>query len=108
MKTHYTILHKNTLILRTQILLFVLLTVFVSAKASYSQSTWFWQQPLPTGNEMQGIYFPTAQTGFTTGTLGTIEKTTDGGESWIQLVSGVTVNLSGVFYEFKYGYCNRG
>ncbi len=58
-----------------------------------SQSTWFWQQPLPTGNLMYGLDFVNEQVGFAVGTVGTIMKTTDGGTNWNLLNSNTSVTL---------------
>lgn len=98
MKAVTILFRKKRMISRLNILLYIYILIFHFPQLSFSQSNWFWQQPLPTGNEMKGIYFPTPEVGFTVGTLGTIEKTTDGGASWVKLVSGVSVNLGAVFF----------
>ncbi|MDQ3022159.1 MAG: YCF48-related protein [Bacteroidota bacterium] len=54
---------------------------------SYSQSGWYWQNPLPQGNDLVSVKFLNSKTGFTVGHYGIILKTTDGGNNWRQLNS---------------------
>jgi hypothetical protein len=42
-------------------------------------SGWFWQNPLPQGNWLNGVSFTDANTGTAVGSGGTILRTTDGG-----------------------------
>src|SRR6187431_2126769 len=51
---------------------------------SFSQNGWFWQNPLPNGNTLNSVKFVNAQTGIAVGDLGTILRSTNGGESWEQ------------------------
>lgn len=50
--------------------------------SSYSQTNWFWQNPLPQGNELKEVRFFNQNTGMAVGTKGTIIKTTNSGLSW--------------------------
>ncbi len=34
---------------------------------SFSQSTWFWQQPVPTGNQFNSVKFVNLNTGYAAG-----------------------------------------
>src|SRR5688572_6556069 len=61
-----------------KILLLVVLT-----SSSYSQSGWFWQNPLPQGNDLQSVKFINSETGFCAGSLGTVIKTTNFGMNWV-------------------------
>ena len=47
-----------------------------------AQSGWFWQNPYPTGNDLNCVSFVNSNTGYFTGVNGTTVKTTDGGNSW--------------------------
>ena len=60
----------------------LLLLIIISFNTLKAQSTWFWQQPLPTGNFLYSVDFANEQTGYAAGTVGTVIKTTDGGNSW--------------------------
>jgi len=53
-----------------------------------AQGGWFWQNPLPPGNTLQGVSFSDANNGTAVGNYGTIVRTTDGGNSWIVQKSG--------------------
>ena len=50
---------------------------------SASQGGWFWQNPLPQGNSLLGVSFTDANNGTAVGFLGTILRTTDGGNNWV-------------------------
>jgi photosystem II stability/assembly factor-like uncharacterized protein len=54
--------------------------VFLAQFTAYSQ--WFWQNPLPSGNNFSGIHFINHNVGFVVGGYGTLLKSTDQGESW--------------------------
>src|SRR4030095_7768120 len=60
---------------------------------SFSQSNFFWQHSLPTGNRLYSIKFINQQTGYAVGYVGTIIKTTDGGLNWFSQVSPVRGSL---------------
>ena len=45
-------------------------------------TTWSWLCPLPQGNQLTGLTFPTARAGWAVGTHGTVRRTTDGGRHW--------------------------
>ncbi len=53
-----------------------------STNICFSQSGWFWQNPLPQGNNLQSIKFIDLNTGWAAGLKGTIIKSTDGGLNW--------------------------
>jgi len=61
---------------------------------------WFWQNPIPTGDSLNGLYFNSSDTGWGVGNYGTIVKTTNGGLSWSIVESGISENLNEVtFFE---------
>jgi len=47
-----------------------------------SQPTWVWQNPLPTGEDLNSVYFTSSSTGFIGGNRGAFFRTTDGGTNW--------------------------
>ena len=47
-----------------------------------TQSSWFWQNPLPQGNDLCSVCFINGVTGWAVGGAGTILKTTNGGNNW--------------------------
>ena len=69
-----------------------------------AQEGWFWQNPLPQGNDLNDVYFLDSSTGFAVGYCGTIIKTMNGGEDWEVLNSGVFDDFYGVFFaNYNYG-----
>ena len=66
--------------------------LFTSVLISFSltNAQWFWQNPLPNGNENDAVCFTDANAGTIVGMSGTIVHTTDGGSTWITQPSGTT------------------
>ncbi|HEX2786376.1 MAG TPA: YCF48-related protein [Ignavibacteria bacterium] len=60
-------------------LLFILLNT-ISSNKIYSQ--WFWQNPIPTGNRINGVEFLNENTGWFVCNAGTIINTTNGGNTF--------------------------
>ncbi len=56
--------------------------ILASQSNSLSQSSWFWQNPLPQGSTLNSVKFINAQTGFAVGIAGAVLKSTNSGESW--------------------------
>ncbi len=82
----------------------VLFRVFVSfgmvvfgASASFAQSGWFWQNPLPQGNHLRAVAVADSQTATAVGDYGTIVRTSDGGATWT-LMGGTSEDLRGVSF----------
>ena len=44
---------------------------------------WFWQNPIPSSNGLWGVSFTDVNIGTAVGDAGTILRTTDGGETWV-------------------------
>jgi photosystem II stability/assembly factor-like uncharacterized protein len=63
-----------------------------------SSPQWFWQNPLPQGNNLRGASFVDANIGTVVGDYGTIVRTTDGGNNWTVQGSGTTQNLWAVSF----------
>ena len=59
---------------------------------------WFWQNPLPQGNDLRGVSFIDANTANLVGAYGTIIRTTDAGSSWTIETSGTTETLWAVSF----------
>jgi hypothetical protein len=60
--------------------------VFLPFIICHAQSGWYWQNPLPTGNELMAIsYLPNtnATACVAVGAAGTILRSTDGGSHWM-------------------------
>ncbi len=54
---------------------------FIFVKITLAQDGWFWQYPKPQGNTLHDIFIFDQNTAIAVGDLGTVIKTTDGGES---------------------------
>lgn len=78
------------------ILLFQVALLFLTLTEAYSQPGWFWQNPLPQGNNLNSVKFMNTTTGWAVGGGGTILITTNSGTSWISQTSGTTNHLYGV------------
>src|SRR5215813_7008952 len=82
--------------LEASILGFTMATLGTSA--SFAQSGWFWQNPLPQGNLLFAAAAPDSSTVVAVGTHGTILRTDDGGASWTSQSSGTTQDLRAVSF----------
>ncbi|MDQ3021482.1 MAG: YCF48-related protein [Bacteroidota bacterium] len=81
-----------------KIAILVIIFFFTTKLSLYSQPTWQWIQPKPTGNFLYSVHFADQLTGYTVGTFGTIIKTTNGGINWTAKNSNTTQDLSEVFF----------
>ncbi|NQT26967.1 T9SS type A sorting domain-containing protein [candidate division KSB1 bacterium] len=77
---------------------FFLLFYFFFSVNLKAQEGWFWQNPLPQGNTLQGVSFSDANNGTAVGNYGTIIRTTDGGNNWVAQESGTYENLNDVSF----------
>lgn len=77
------------------ILLFLATT---SLTLSQTQNNWFLQNPTPTINDLDAVFFLEPNVGWAAGRLGTIVKTTDGGENWVSLYYDPTFDLTDIFF----------
>ena len=68
------------------------------SRPAVAQSGWFWQNPLPQGNELFATAVVDANTAVAVGDVGTILRTTDGGATWSPQSSGTTNTLRGVSF----------
>jgi photosystem II stability/assembly factor-like uncharacterized protein len=60
---------------------------------SVNAQEWKWINPLPSGNYLNCVKFADDNIGFAVGNYGTIIKTTDGGLTWVNKISGTNLNL---------------
>jgi photosystem II stability/assembly factor-like uncharacterized protein len=63
-----------------------------------AQSGWFWQNPLPQGNDLHDVTFAAHNIGTAVGRAGTIIRTVDGGAHWTVQYSGTTLKLTAVSF----------
>ena len=56
--------------------------LFFIISTTESQEGWFWQNPLPQGNDLKAVWFFNDSLGYTAGGPGVVLKTIDGGENW--------------------------
>lgn len=61
----------------------IFLLLLLSSQISFAQTGWFWQNPLPQGNNLNAVKFININTGWAVGEKGTFIKTTNRGENWI-------------------------
>ena len=65
-----------------KIITFLFILSIFSSDICFSQSGWFWVNPVPTGKELRSIRFVNENVGFAVGAEGTFLKTTNSGENW--------------------------
>ena len=83
--------------------IYTIIFLVCSIQFIYSQSGWFWQNPLPQGNDLNSVTFVNSNNGFAVGS-GTILKTSNAGLNWIILQS-FPVNFNSVsFADLNTGY----
>ncbi|MFH0992149.1 MAG: YCF48-related protein [bacterium] len=71
--------------MKNQILLFCTFIVFSSSL--FSQSGWFWQNPLPQNSNLKAVKYITSTFVLAVGDNGTVLKSTNGGSTWAKLPS---------------------
>jgi photosystem II stability/assembly factor-like uncharacterized protein len=84
---------KNMLVWLTIVFTFI----FESSTLAEPLDNWYWRNPLPQGNPLNGIVY--ANDSFiTVGDAGTILTSTDNGITWLKKVSGVIIPLNRITY----------
>jgi len=86
----------KVVLLRVSILFFGMAAL--GTRASFAQSGWFWQNPLPQGNPLLAAATPDSSTVVAVGNVGTILRSDDGGGTWTLQSSGTTQSLYGVSF----------
>ena len=59
---------------------------------------WFWQNPLPQGNDLRATSWPTPDIGYAVGVTGTLLKSVDGGATWVAQDSHTGRDLTGISF----------
>ncbi|MDD1475187.1 hypothetical protein MEO41_28560, partial [Dolichospermum sp. ST_sed4] len=77
-------------ILKIFLLVFIL-SITISAQ-------WHWQNPTPFGNGLSDLQFLTTSIGYACGAGGTIIKTTNSGENWLELESSTEDLIIDIFF----------
>ncbi len=81
-----------------------ILALAVLTVPALSDDGWNWQNPLPQGNNLNGIEVIDPSTAITVGDAGTILTTLDGGQTWVPQRSGTNENLLSVsFSDYQNG-----
>ncbi len=73
---------------------FIIALFFVNG----AMAQWYWQNPIPQGNSLQSVFFPSPNIGYAVGWDGTIIKTNDSGTNWTVLSSGNKNDFNSVFF----------
>ncbi len=60
----------------------LILLLLLFCNVSFSQSGWYWANPLPQGNNLTKVIFTNENTGFSVGENGVFLRTTNGGVNW--------------------------
>jgi photosystem II stability/assembly factor-like uncharacterized protein len=97
-------LHKSLEATMKTLLTFLLLAAAVCA----ASAQWVWQNPLPQGNHLTGIFFLDANNGWATGEHGTTIRTTNGGRRWQILPSADSLDPSSYFHSTHFFDENTG
>jgi len=66
------------------------------------QEGWYWQNPLPQGNNLHDVFFPFSNIGWAVGDYGTILYSDNGGASWVLQNSGTKNPLYSVYFTDAY------
>lgn len=77
---------------------FLIILYFSLQAQLFAQSGWFWQNPLPQGNNLYDLHMFKTNTLVLVGDAGTIMKSTNGGTNWDFQTSGTTFHLNYVYF----------
>ena len=80
-----------------RILFLILLCLYLLLSSSAKGQT-SWQNPLPTGNDLNNLFFLDSSTGWCVGNVGTVVRTSDGGLSWESRESHTDADLNGLYF----------
>ncbi|GIV45293.1 MAG: hypothetical protein KatS3mg036_0111 [Ignavibacterium sp.] len=76
----------------------VIITLLLISEIFAQSPAWFWQNPLPQGNQLNSVAFISQNNGFAVGNYGTLLKTTNGGNYWEFLQPFRPKNLNSIFF----------
>ena len=74
--------HRKFIIIFVYLLLHISFACLTGGQI-YSQSGWFWQNPLPQGNFLLDIIWPSSENIYAVGYAGCIMKSTNSGLNWV-------------------------
>ncbi len=77
---------------------FLKILFFFLLVTQISFSQWYWHNPLAFGTSLNDVCFVEENIGVAVGDLGTILRTSDGGDNWIVQSSGTISTLNGVYF----------
>jgi len=87
----------------------IFFSICLTIMSALAFAQWTWQNPYPTGNHLQSVYFTDPNTGYAVGDSGTILITIDGGINWSGLQTETTDQLNSVFFsDVNTGYAVGG
>lgn len=72
--------------------------VWFSVLLSDTGNGWYWQNPLPQGNDLWDVWVFDSTTVVAVGNFGTIIKSNDGGQTWIFPSSGIINGIYGIHF----------
>ncbi len=81
-----------------KIISFLFFISLFSSNICFSQSGWFWQNPLPQGNSLNSVFFVSNQIGYSAGESGTVIKTINSGANWIVLETGSIESFRSLYF----------
>lgn len=89
------------------IVLVILLNLFCCCL--YAQPAWVWQNPKPTGYDMNAVYFINSLTGFIGGANGELFRTTNSGSNWVRIPIASSETIQSIcFADANTGYLGAG
>lgn len=78
----------------------ILFCVMVATSGIGQEDIWYWQNPIPQGNELNDLWIFNSQDIIAVGDVGTVIKSTNGGHKWsvAHYSGGVSADLYAVFF----------
>jgi len=73
-------------------------SILLMSFSTNAQPGWFWQNPYPTNEYINAVFFISAAEGWAVGNNGTIIYTLDGGEHWSLQVSNTDADLNDLYF----------
>jgi photosystem II stability/assembly factor-like uncharacterized protein len=82
---------------------------FILGGLVHSQTNWVWQNPKPTGYDMNAVYFINSSTGFIGGANGELYRTTNSGSNWVRIQIAASETIQSIcFTDANTGYLGAG
>ena len=82
---------------------------FIFGGLVHSQTNWVWQNPKPTGYDMNAVYFINSSTGFIGGANGELYRTTNSGTNWARIQIATSETIQSIFFtDANTGYLGAG